>query len=63
MALHFEEFFEVRSLKIRTYQSVWALVDDNPIRSFSFKLGFSELSDQTSRKTWHSQFIIVLLER
>ncbi|TOC98488.1 hypothetical protein CGJ75_08350, partial [Vibrio parahaemolyticus] len=32
MAVHFEENFKVRSLKIRTYQSVWALVDDNPIR-------------------------------
>ncbi|BDR12306.1 hypothetical protein VspSTUT11_02820 [Vibrio sp. STUT-A11] len=30
------------SLKIRTYQSVWALVDDNPIRSLGFKLGFNE---------------------
>ncbi|OQT53041.1 hypothetical protein EN09_023895, partial [Vibrio parahaemolyticus] len=25
---------------MRTYQSVWALVDDNPIRYFSIKLGF-----------------------
>jgi hypothetical protein len=30
------------SLKIRTYQSVWALVDDNPIRNFGFKLGFND---------------------
>ncbi|NOH65532.1 hypothetical protein DA096_11645 [Vibrio rotiferianus] len=35
MAVHFEEKFRVCSLKIRTYQSVWALVDDNPIRNFS----------------------------
>ncbi|OQT18615.1 hypothetical protein EM66_019370, partial [Vibrio parahaemolyticus] len=27
---------------MRTYQSVWALVDDNPIRNFGFKLGFNE---------------------
>ncbi|OQT66041.1 hypothetical protein EN07_024470, partial [Vibrio parahaemolyticus] len=26
---------------MRTYQSVWALVDDNPIRYFSIKLGFN----------------------
>ncbi|OQU47682.1 hypothetical protein EN02_022860, partial [Vibrio parahaemolyticus] len=25
---------------MRTYQSVWALVDDNPIRYFGIKLGF-----------------------
>ncbi|OQT09345.1 hypothetical protein BTO03_26330, partial [Vibrio parahaemolyticus] len=25
-----------------TYQSVWALVDDNPIRYFGIKLGFNE---------------------
>ena len=62
MAVHFEGDFRVRSLKIRTYQSVWALVDDNPIRSLGFKFDFNELSDQTSRKTWHSQFIIILLE-
>ncbi|OMP48149.1 hypothetical protein BBM19_21080, partial [Vibrio parahaemolyticus] len=27
---------------MRTYQSVWALVDDNPIRYFGIKLGFNE---------------------
>ncbi|CAH1599897.1 hypothetical protein THF1C08_570026 [Vibrio jasicida] len=41
---------------------MWALVDDNPIRYLGIKLGFNELSDQSSRKTWHSQFIIILLE-
>ncbi|TOM81851.1 hypothetical protein CGH68_24215 [Vibrio parahaemolyticus] len=30
------------SLKIRTYQSVWALVDDDPIRYFGIKLGFND---------------------
>ncbi|AXT71971.1 hypothetical protein DBX26_13570 [Vibrio sp. dhg] len=30
------------SLKIRTYQSVWALVDDNPIRYLGIKLGFND---------------------
>ncbi|TOL40721.1 hypothetical protein CGH99_11090, partial [Vibrio parahaemolyticus] len=25
-----------------TYQSVWALVDDNPIRYLGIKLGFNE---------------------
>ncbi|TOH10786.1 hypothetical protein CGI90_19190, partial [Vibrio parahaemolyticus] len=26
---------------MRTYQSVWALVNDNPIRYFGIKLGFN----------------------
>ncbi|OQU35311.1 hypothetical protein EM59_018275, partial [Vibrio parahaemolyticus] len=26
---------------MRTYQSVWALVDDNPIRYLGIKLGFN----------------------
>ncbi|EGR2231407.1 hypothetical protein DZF79_24650 [Vibrio parahaemolyticus] len=42
MAVHFEENFKVCSLKVRTYQSVWALVDDNPIRYLGIKLGFNE---------------------
>ncbi|CDT91926.1 conserved hypothetical protein [Vibrio coralliirubri] len=53
---------------------MWALVDEyqNVIGSFSKecnnsyfgnKIDFNELSDQSSLRTWHSQFIIFLLER
>ncbi|TOL60505.1 hypothetical protein CGH95_10545 [Vibrio parahaemolyticus] len=56
MAVHFEENFKVCSLKIRTYQSVWALVDDNPIRYLGIKLGFNETKWPLNLRIQHSQF-------